>query len=169
MLLAPARIPHDMAQAAQRLAEKTVQALGGAGVFGVEMFLTREGELPVNEVAPRPHNSGHYTYEACVVSQFEQHIRAIAGLPLGSTELMRAAAMMNLLGEPGESGLPELAGFAEALAIPGVIVHVYGKAETRPFRKMGHVTVLDEDLEEARRKALRVKQILQVRAAGGAV
>ncbi|MBI1356622.1 MAG: 5-(carboxyamino)imidazole ribonucleotide synthase [Acidobacteria bacterium] len=167
MLLAPARVDPATAQRAEEISMATVESLGGVGVFGVELFLSTNGEILVNEVAPRPHNSGHYTYEACVTSQFEQHIRAVAGLPLGSVEQMRPAAMINLLGhDEGGAGPPKIDGFAEALAIPGVIIHVYGKAETRPFRKMGHVTVLGEDLDEARAKALAVKDKLRIHAGG---
>ena len=167
MLLAPARVDPRTAARAEEIAMATVESLGGVGVFGVELFLAANGEILVNEVAPRPHNSGHYTYEACITSQFEQHIRAVAGLPLGSVEQMRPAAMINLLGhDEGGAGPPRIDGIAEALAIPGVIMHIYGKAETRPFRKMGHVTVLGQDLDEARAKALIVKDKLRIHAGG---
>ena len=162
ILLAPARIDAATAAAARQLAVDTVEALAGVGIFGIEMFLTELGELLVNEVAPRTHNSGHYTIEACVTDQFEQHLRAIAGLPLGVTDLMRPAAMLNLLGEPGFRGRPVIGGLRAALAIPGVSVHLYGKAETRAHRKMGHVTVVDADIEQARVKAERVRDLLSV-------
>jgi 5-(carboxyamino)imidazole ribonucleotide synthase len=162
MLLAPARIDAATADAARRLALDTVEALAGVGIFGVEMFLTAAGDLLVNEVAPRTHNSGHYTIEACVTDQFEQHLRAIAGLPLGVTDLLRPAAMLNLLGEPGFRGRPVIRGLRAALAIPGVSVHLYGKAETRAYRKMGHVTVLDTDIEQARAKAERVRDLIRI-------
>jgi 5-(carboxyamino)imidazole ribonucleotide synthase len=126
------------------------------------MFLTREGEILVNEVAPRTHNSGHYTIEACVTDQFEQHLRAVIGLPLGATEQLSPAAMINLLGAPGHHGRPVIKGMAAALAIPGVCVHIYGKAATTPFRKMGHVTVLDRDIREARRKAEQVRELMEI-------
>lgn len=164
LLLAPARIPDHVALEAQALATRTVEVLDGVGVFGVEMFLSKTEKLFINEIAPRPHNSGHYTIEACVTCQFEQHLRAITGLPLGATDLMRPAAMINLLGEQDMAGRPIVEGLREAMSIPGVSVHVYGKWQTRPFRKMGHVTILDEDLEEARKKALRVKEILKIKA-----
>lgn len=164
LLLAPACIPDHVALEAQALAARTVEVLDGVGVFGVEMFLSKTGKLFINEIAPRPHNSGHYTIEACVTCQFEQHLRAITGLPLGATDLMRPAAMINLLGEQDMAGRPIVEGLREAMSIPGVSVHIYGKQETRPFRKMGHVTILDEDLEEARKKALRVKEILRIKA-----
>jgi 5-(carboxyamino)imidazole ribonucleotide synthase len=140
----------------------TVQALGGVGVFGVEMFLTPDGELLVNEVAPRTHNSGHYTIEACATDQFEQHLRAVLGLPLGATDLLSPAAMINLLGAPGHRGRPVIKGMAAALAIPGVCVHIYGKASSTPFRKMGHVTVLDRDIHAARRKAEQVRELMEI-------
>ncbi|MBK1730468.1 5-(carboxyamino)imidazole ribonucleotide synthase [Thiococcus pfennigii] len=162
LLLAPARIPAEVAAAAQRLACRAVEAIGGVGIFGVEMFLTRAGDLLVNEVAPRTHNSGHYTIEACLTDQFEQHLRAILDLPLGATDQLSPAAMINLLGAPGRTGRPIIRGLAAALAIPGVSVHLYGKATTQPYRKMGHVTILDPDIEEARRKAERVRALLEV-------
>jgi 5-(carboxyamino)imidazole ribonucleotide synthase len=161
-LLAPARIDADTARRAQDLGVRTVEALGGVGVFGIELFLKADGELLVNEVAPRTHNSGHFTIEACVTDQFEQHLRAITGLPLGRTDLLTPAAMINLLGAEGHSGRPVIRGLVEALAIPGVSVHLYGKAATRPNRKMGHVTVLDSDLESARESAVRVSRILEI-------
>ncbi|MBK1647733.1 5-(carboxyamino)imidazole ribonucleotide synthase [Rhabdochromatium marinum] len=161
-LLAPARIEAATAAAAEQLAQRTVQALDGVGIFGVEMFLTSSGELLINEVAPRTHNSGHYTIEACVTDQFEQHLRAIAGLPLGATDQLCPAAMVNLLGAPGHHGRPVIKGLRAALAIPGVAVHIYGKAATRPYRKMGHVTVLDADIEQAYRKAQQVRELIEI-------
>ncbi|AGA89531.1 phosphoribosylaminoimidazole carboxylase, PurK protein [Thioflavicoccus mobilis 8321] len=162
LLLAPARIPPEIAAAAQRLACRAVEAIGGVGIFGVEMFLTRDGDLLINEVAPRTHNSGHYTIEACLTDQFEQHLRALLDLPLGATDQLSPAAMINLLGAPGRTGRPIIRGLADALAIPGVSVHLYGKATTRPYRKMGHVTILDQDIEEAKRKAERVRTLLEI-------
>jgi len=128
----------------------------------VEMFVTKEGRLLVNEIAPRPHNSGHQTIEANVTSQYEQHLRSILGLPLGDTSIVSASAMVNLLGEPGHVGLARYQGFDEVLAIPGVHVHLYGKLNTKPFRKMGHVTIADNDEKELRRKANFVKNTLKV-------
>lgn len=162
LLLAPAKIPPETAAAAASLAVRTVEVLGGVGIFGVEMFLTEADELLVNEVAPRTHNSGHHTIEANVTDQFEQHLRAVVGLPLGSTDQLSPAAMINLLGAPGHSGRPVIRGMAEALAIPGVCLHLYGKAATAPFRKMGHVTVLDPDIEMAERKAVRVRDLIEI-------
>jgi 5-(carboxyamino)imidazole ribonucleotide synthase len=162
LLLAPARIPEEVAAAASDIAVRTVRALGAVGVFGVEMFLTGDGRILVNEVAPRTHNSGHYTIEACMTDQFEQHLRAIIGLPLGATDLVSPAAMINLLGAPGHTGRPVIKGMSAALAIPGVSVHIYGKASTRPLRKMGHVTVLAADVAAARAKAERVRELMEV-------
>jgi 5-(carboxyamino)imidazole ribonucleotide synthase len=164
LLLAPAPILPELAQRAADLALQAVLSLEGVGIFGVELLLDRQGQLWVNELAPRPHNSGHYTIEACITCQYEQHLRAILGWPLGSPALKMPAAMVNLLGAPGESGRPELRGLQAALAISGVSVHVYGKSQTRPFRKMGHVTVLDPDLQTARNKALQVKELLTMGA-----
>lgn len=162
MLLAPARLEADVAAAAEQLAVRTVEALGGVGVFGIEMFLTHDGGLLVNEIAPRTHNSGHYTIEACITDQFEQHLRAVIGLPLGATDLLSPAAMVNLLGAPDHNGRPVINGLAAALAVPGVGVHIYGKARTSPFRKMGHVTVLDTDLDRARAKAEQVRGLMTI-------
>ncbi len=161
-LLAPADVPAKTAQAAEALAARTVQAMDGVGVFGVEMFLGADGELLVNEVAPRTHNSGHHTIEACVTDQFQQHLRAILDLPLGDTRQLSPAAMVNLLGEPGHGGRPVFSGLAAALAVPGVCLHIYGKAVTKPGRKMGHLTVLDETAEAACAKAEQVKKLIKV-------
>ncbi|MFO7152366.1 MAG: 5-(carboxyamino)imidazole ribonucleotide synthase [Bacillota bacterium] len=164
MVVAPARIEKELEQKAREIATEVVKALDGVGVFGIEMFLDRKGNILVNEVAPRPHNSGHYTIEACLTSQFEQHIRAICGLPLGSTKLLSPAAMVNLLGEEGYEGTPWVEGFEEVLSIEGLYFHFYGKKTTKPFRKMGHVTVIDDDVEKAVEKARRAKEILKVKA-----
>jgi len=164
IVTAPARIDEATAKRAQQIALHAVESFAGVGVFGVEMFLTRAGEILVNEIAPRPHNSGHYTIEACITSQFEQLIRAISGLPLGATNLLKPVAMLNLLGEPEYSGSPRIEGLQKALAIPGVSFHLYGKEVTKPFRKMGHVTVIDDDLEQAIAKVYQVKDILKIKA-----
>lgn len=168
LLLAPARVEPGVAQRAEEIAIAVVEALDGVGVFGVELFLSTSGDLLVNEVAPRPHNSGHFTYEATMTSQFEQHLRAVAGLPLGSTHQYMPAAMVNLLGAPGESGPAAYSGLEYALAVPGALVHIYGKAETRPFRKMGHVTVLNQDLETARTRAIEIRDKIRIHANQGA-
>lgn len=140
---APAEVSASAAEKAAEIARKAIEAVQGVGVFGVEMFLTEDGEVLINELAPRPHNSGHYTIEACPSSQFENLLRAVLDLPLGSTRLVAPAAMVNLLGENSRPGGPD--GLPEALAVPGVNVHLYGKAAARPGRKMGHVTALASD------------------------
>jgi 5-(carboxyamino)imidazole ribonucleotide synthase len=162
LLLCPAAVTPEIAAAAEALATRTIDALQGVGVFGVEMFLTRDDQLLVNEIAPRTHNSGHHTIEACITDQFEQHLRAILGLPLGATDLLSPAAMINLLGAPEARGRPVIEGMAAALAIEGVCLHLYGKAEVTPYRKMGHVTVLDPDLDVARRKAEKVRDLIKI-------
>lgn len=165
-LFAPASIPEEVAAKAAGLAKDTIKAFDLCGLLAVELFLTRSGEILINEVAPRTHNSGHHTIESADTSQFEQHLRAILNLPLGDTRLLTPAVMVNLLGEPGHTGPAVYKGIEEALAIPGVHVHLYGKKETRPFRKMGHITVTDPDLEEAKRKAREVKAILKCESSG---
>lgn len=160
LLLVPARISEELANQARALAARVVNALDGVGIFGVEMFLDTSGALLINEVAPRPHNSGHYTLDACVTCQFEQHIRAILGLPLGASHLWAPAAMINLVGEPGSRGAARIAGLHEALATPGATVHIYGKSECRPFRKMGHITVVDDRDNQALEKAKKLRDIV---------
>jgi len=118
----------------------------------------------VNEVAPRPHNSGHHTIKANYTSQYEQHLRAILNLPLGSTEIQSAAVMLNLLGEPGFDGEAKYEGLQEALAVPGVYIHLYGKKYTRPARKMGHITVLGQTIEEAQQRAEQIRNVIKVKA-----
>ncbi len=162
-IFAPARIENRIAEKATQIAVKSVEALDGVGIFGIEMFLANEN-IYVNEIAPRPHNSGHYTIEASVTCQFEQHIRAIAGLPLGSTELLSPAVMLNLLGEENYKGKPVIEGLQEALSIPGLSFHFYGKETTSPFRKMGHVTILNNNLEVAIQQAEKIKSILKIKA-----
>lgn len=162
-LVAPGRVEKDVEKEAEEIAIRAVEALNGRGVFGVEMFLAKDGRVLVNEIAPRPHNSGHWTIEAAISSQFEQHVRVVADLPLGSTEVVLNAAMVNLLGEKGYYGKPVYEGVGEALQIPGVFVHIYGKREVFPFRKMGHVTAVDRTLSGAIEKALRAKALIRVR------
>ncbi len=160
-VLAPAPITKSLQQTAEKFAVEVMKHLGGAGVFGVEMFLKKNGEIFVNEIAPRVHNSGHYTIEASVTSQFENHIRAIAGLPLGETAMKTpAAAMVNILGE--RKGKAMLEGLEKALAIQGVSVHIYGKAETRPERKMGHITVVGNNVKECLRKAKLARKAISI-------
>ncbi len=161
-LFAPAQISDEIAQRADRIARDIIEKLNMVGLLAVEMFVTPSGEVLVNEIAPRPHNSGHQTIEANVTSQYEQHLRAIAGLPLGKTDLIMPSAMVNLLGEPGYSGTARYAGFEDVLSVKGVHVHLYGKKQTKPFRKMGHVTIFDEDIDSLKKKANFVKQTLKV-------
>ncbi|MDZ7818909.1 MAG: 5-(carboxyamino)imidazole ribonucleotide synthase [Aliarcobacter sp.] len=163
IVIAPARVDEEIRKEVEQIAIKSIEALDGVGVFGVELFLTKDNRILLNEIAPRPHNSGHYTIESCLTSQFEQLIRAVTNLPLGSTKLISPSAMVNLLGEEGYKGEPFVEGIHEALEIPGLSFHFYGKKETSPFRKMGHITVLDESLDEALRKAQIAKEILKVK------
>jgi 5-(carboxyamino)imidazole ribonucleotide synthase len=155
--LAPAPVPPEVAGEASRIARGVVEALDVVGVLCVEMFLARDGRLLVNELAPRPHNSGHLTIEAAATSQFEQQLRAVCGLPLGAPDLVTPAAMANLLGDLWADGEPD---WAAALAVPGVALHLYGKREARPGRKMGHFTAVAPTAEEARRRALDARQAL---------
>jgi 5-(carboxyamino)imidazole ribonucleotide synthase len=145
---APARIPDALRDEACEIAATVAGALQAVGIVAVEMFVTRAGQLLVNEIAPRTHNSGHFTLGACATSQFEQHIRAIGGLPLGDPALLRPAVMLNLLGDLWHQGPPDI---STMLAHPGARVHLYGKREPRPGRKMGHVLVMDDDTDEALR------------------
>ena len=161
-LLVPARIDDATTEAAQARAVRTVEAIDGIGIFGVELFLTDAGELLVNEIAPRTHNSGHYTIEASVTDQFEQHLRTVTNLPLGATDLLQPAVMLNLLGEPGYTGRPVIQGLADSLKVPGVAVQLYGKAETKPHRKMGHITVTAPTLELANERASAVSQTIKI-------
>jgi len=163
-LFAPAEISKAIEEKAYQLAEDVIEKLEMVGLLAVEMFLTKEGELLVNEVAPRTHNSGHHTIEANVTSQFEQHLRAILNLPLGSTDLKTPAAMVNLLGEDGHTGEAKYQGLEKCMAMTGVYVHLYGKKTTKPFRKMGHVTITEKDIELLKSKALKVKETLKVKA-----
>ncbi|MCU0421226.1 MAG: 5-(carboxyamino)imidazole ribonucleotide synthase [Bacteroidia bacterium] len=157
----PANLSEAIEEKATGLAIKTIESLQGIGVFAVEMFLTHAGEVLVNEVAPRPHNSGHHTIEACYTSQFEQLVRILAQLPLGSTELIQPAVMMNLLGANEFSGNYRLDGLSEVMQMEGVYIHLYDKKESKPMRKMGHVTVVANDLSSAKSKALKVHQMLK--------
>ena len=158
--IAPARVPAEKAIEAIEITRSVLEALNVIGVMCVEFFLARvDGKLLINELAPRPHNSGHLTFDACVTSQFEQQLRAVCGLPLGSTELLRpAAAMANLLGELWQRGEPD---WRAACTFPDVKLHLYGKADARPGRKMGHLTALADSAEEAARLVRRARATLQ--------
>lgn len=152
-LKCPASVSQSIAEKAKSIAEDIISKLEMTGILAVEFFLSKEGKLFVNEAAPRPHNSGHHTIEACYCSQYEQLLRCVLGLPLGSTKLKSPAVMVNLLGAEGHNGPAKVEGLEEALKTEGAYVHLYGKTETRPNRKMGHATVIDEDIDEAIRKA----------------
>lgn len=161
-VICPARIDEKVAQKATEVALKVSEAFNHVGLLAVEMFQTENDEILVNEVAPRPHNSGHYSIEASYTSQFENHLRAILNLPLGNTDSKVAGIMVNLVGEEGYSGQVLYENIEKIMAIDGVTPHIYGKRETRPFRKMGHVTIVNENMTEARRIAEEVKNSIRV-------
>ncbi len=161
-VICPARINKIVALKAKEVALQVADAFNHIGLLAVEMFQTVEDEILVNEVAPRAHNSGHYSIEASYTNQFEQHLRAILNLPLGQTESKVAGIMVNLVGEEGFSGKVVYQNMEEILKIDGVTPHIYGKKETKPFRKMGHVTIVNEDINEARRIAEKVKKTIRV-------
>lgn len=161
-VICPARIDEKVAQKATEVALKVSEAFHHVGLLAVEMFQTENDEILVNEVAPRPHNSGHYSIEASYTSQFENHLRAILNLPLGNTDSKVAGIMVNLVGEEGYSGQVVYENIEKIMAIDGVTPHIYGKRETRPFRKMGHVTIVNKDMTEARRIAEEVKNSIRV-------
>lgn len=162
--VAPARVGDAVEREAVEITRAVLDSLDVVGVMCVEFFLTREGRLLINELAPRPHNSGHLTFDACVTSQFEQQLRSVCALPLGSTELLRPAAMANLLGDLWESGEPD---WRAVLTVPNVKLHLYGKAEARAGRKMGHLTALAETTEEAERTAIAARAALTRPRASG--
>ncbi|MGX7667997.1 5-(carboxyamino)imidazole ribonucleotide synthase [Flavobacterium pedocola] len=161
-VICPARIDDKVAKKAQKIALKVSEAFNHIGLLAVEMFQTEDDEILVNEVAPRPHNSGHYSIEASYTSQFEQHIRSILDLPLGNTDSKVAGIMVNLIGAEGFSGPVIYENIEKIMAIDGVTPHIYGKRETRPFRKMGHVTIVNENMAEARKIAEEVKNSIRV-------
>lgn len=161
-VICPARIDEKIAQKATEVALKVSEAFNHVGLLAVEMFQTEDDEILVNEVAPRPHNSGHYSIEASYTSQFENHLRAILNLPLGNTDSKVAGIMVNLVGEEGFSGQVVYENIEKIMAINGVTPHIYGKRETRPFRKMGHVTIVNDNMTEARRIAEEVKNSIRV-------
>jgi len=161
-VICPARIDEKVAQKATEIALKVSESFNHVGLLAVEMFQTENDEILVNEVAPRPHNSGHYSIEASYTSQFENHLRAILNLPLGNTDSKVAGIMVNLVGEEGFSGQVIYENIEKIMAIDGVTPHIYGKRETRPFRKMGHVTIVNENMVEARKIAEEVKNSIRV-------
>lgn len=160
--IAPARISEDLAEKGRSIALDTMKLLQGIGVFCVEMFIDADNKVLVNEIAPRTHNSGHYTLEGCYTSQFSQHLRCILNLPLGSTALIHPCVMINLLGEGGYGGKGRLDGIEAALGLSKVYVHYYDKEDTKPQRKMGHVTIMEKALEVALEKAEEVEKLVKV-------
>jgi len=163
-IFCPSNITLKQAEVAELLATEIIENLDMVGLLAVEFFIDANGQILINEVAPRPHNSGHHTIDAAVTSQLKQLLRAILDLPLGSTALTTASVMLNLLGEDGHMGPVHYVGFAECMAIDGVKIHLYGKKMTRPSRKMGHVTILGNTVDEARLKAEQVKKLLKVKS-----
>ncbi len=163
-LFSPAQVKKVIETEACKIAEEVAKKLGIVGILAVELFLTKDGKILVNEIAPRPHNSGHQTIEANHTSQFEQHLRAILNLPLGDTSVILPSVMVNILGEKGFEGDAKYENLNEVISISGVHVHLYGKKITKPFRKMGHVTIVDSDLKKAKAKAIEVQKKLKVKA-----
>jgi 5-(carboxyamino)imidazole ribonucleotide synthase len=161
-VLCPARVSEEIANKAKKIALKASAAFNHVGILAVELFLTNKDEILINEVAPRPHNSGHQTIEASYTSQFEQHIRAILGMPLGSTENKLSSVMVNLVGAENYRGEVVYENIDKIMKMNGVTPHIYGKKETRPFRKMGHVTVVHSNIEDARTIAEKVKKSIKV-------
>lgn len=163
-LISPSGVDEAIHLQARAMAEQIISGLNMTGILAIEYFLDKKGKLIVNEIAPRPHNSGHHTIEGNVTSQYEQHLRAILGFPLGATETKMPTVMINLLGEKQHSGKVKYEGLTECMAIEGTKIHIYGKKETKPFRKMGHVTILDHSVEGALQKAKRVNETLKVKS-----
>jgi 5-(carboxyamino)imidazole ribonucleotide synthase len=163
-LFSPAEISNDIEERSKKIALDVINKLGMVGLLAVELFLLENGEILVNEIAPRPHNSGHHTIECNITSQYEQHMRSVLNLPLGSTNLVQSGVMINLLGEKGFEGDVYYENYEEALALEGVKIHIYGKQKTKSFRKMGHVTVGNPSLQKAKEIARKVQEILKVKA-----
>lgn len=160
-LISPASITPDQLSTINGLAHDVLKAFDIVGLLAIELFIAKDGSILINEVAPRPHNSGHHSIEGNMTSQYEQHLRAILDLPLGNTAITSPAVMINILGEPGYSGEAYYEGLETCLAMDNVHIHLYGKSHTKPFRKMGHVTILAEDVESARQKAREVRKTLK--------
>lgn len=163
-LISPANLPAEILQEADRIAINIAESLKIVGVLAVEMFYTKEGTVIVNELAPRPHNSGHHSIEGNITSQFEQHLRAIFNLPLGETSAIGNSVMINLLGEQGYDGLAKYEGIERILKEEQVYVHLYGKKYTKPYRKMGHITIVNQDRELAIKTARMVQETIKVKA-----
>jgi 5-(carboxyamino)imidazole ribonucleotide synthase len=163
-LFSPAAVSPEIEEKAKKLAVQIINSLEMVGLLAVELFLTKSGDVLVNEIAPRPHNSGHHTIECNVTSQFEQHLRSILNLPLGDTRSIQPGVMINLLGEKGFEGYPIYKGLEEAMSFSGVKAHIYGKSQTKSFRKMGHVTITAATLEEAKENGRKVKNLIRIEA-----
>ncbi len=163
-LFSPAEISQEIEKKAKEIAADLIEKIDMVGILAVEMFLTKSGDILVNEIAPRPHNSGHHTIECCETSQFAQHLRAILSLPLGSTALIQPGAMINLLGEKGHTGTAIYGGLSDLLDHDNVFPHLYGKEQTKPFRKMGHITITGKTLKEVKETAEKIKDIIQITA-----
>jgi 5-(carboxyamino)imidazole ribonucleotide synthase len=160
--IVPARISSRIELKAKRLAEKAMSVLQGAGIFGIEMFVTAGGEVLLNEIAPRPHNSGHYTNEACSISQFEQHLRAILNMPLEKPRLLSPAAMVNILGPPGWQGAYSVEGLTKMASIPGAKLYIYGKSASKPQRKLGHITATAKTALQAMSRANKARNAIRI-------
>ncbi len=163
-LRCPADISADVEKKATAIALGILHQLNLVGALAVEMFVTKDNQVLVNEIAPRVHNSGHHTIEGTLTSQFEQHLRAVMGLPLGLTEMTLPSVMVNLLGDEDHEGKAVYHGVEQALGLGGVYIHLYGKTRTKPFRKMGHATIVDKDINKAYEKARQVKELIKIRA-----
>ena len=161
-LFSPASVSKEIEEKAYELAHQLMNKLEMVGLLAIEMFLSKDGELMINEIAPRAHNSGHHSIEGNYTSQFGQHLRAILNLPLGRTDIREAAVMVNLLGAEGHTGEAVYEGMEEVLKMDGVYPHLYGKSTVKPFRKMGHITIIDKDVESAKTKARKVKEMVRV-------
>lgn len=163
-LICPANQEIKIEQKAKKIAEKIISKLEMTGILAVEFFIDTNNKIWVNEIAPRPHNSGHHTIESCITSQYEQHLRAILGFKLGSTAIKIPSVMINLLGEKGYEGKVKYEGLSECMAVEGVKIHIYGKKITKPFRKMGHITIIDKDILRAKIKAKKIRKTLKVKS-----
>ena len=163
-LFSPANVSSEIEKEAKQIAQDIIRKLNMVGILAVEFFLTQDGVLLVNEIAPRPHNSGHHTIECNITSQYEQHLRSILNLPLGDTSSNTSGVMINLLGQPGYNGNAVYEGLEEILKLKGVKPHIYGKQFTKPFRKMGHVTIINDNLEEAKEIGRKVQRTLKIKS-----
>ena len=166
--IVPAKVSRKVELKAKKTAERIMKVLRGAGIFGIEMFVTQKGDVLVNEIAPRPHNSGHYTNEACSVSQFEQHLRAVLDLPLSKPELLSPVVMVNILGPENSNGSYAVKGLTQLLRVPGVKLYIYGKKTAKPRRKLGHITATGRTVEEAFARAAKARKAVELVPVEGA-